>query len=398
MKYCIVLLDGMGDYALENLQGKTPVEAARTPNMDFISTHGRLGTVNTIPAELAPGSDVANLSVMGYDPRKCYTGRAPLEAASMGIELEEDDLAFRCNLVTMDGETMADYCAGHIPTRESQVLIELLQNRLANKNVRFHVGSGFKNIMVYKGGDLDQVETTPPHDIIGREIDDYLPKGPGSQLLRRLMTGSRALLQEHEINLVRADLGENPANMIWLWGQGRRPTIEPFRQKYGKAGAVIAAVDLVKGLGKYLEWDVIEVPGATGEVDTNYAGKGEYAVKALDKYDIVFVHIEAPDMAGHDADALRKVQSIEKIDELIVGPLLEAMKKLDAFRIMVLPDHFTPCTVRTHTRDAVPFAIYGTGVPSVRHVPYSEKNAQESDFHIEEGHELMGYFLEAGEH
>jgi len=393
MKFCIIVPDGMGDYPVEQLQGKTPVEAARCPNIDFISMNGKLGLVRTVPEDLPPGSDVANLSVMGYNPTECYTGRAPLEAASLGIELEPDDVAFRCNLVTMDGDVLADYCAGHISSKEASVLIDLIQKRFGSSKIRFYAGSGFKNIMVYKGGGMDDVKTTPPHDIMGQEIGPHLPRGEGSQILRRIILGSRELLENHEINIVRTDLGENPANMIWLWGQGRRPTIEPFEQKYGIKGAVIAAVDLIKGLGKYLGWDIIEVPGATGEVDTNYAGKGEYAVRALEKYDLVFVHIEAPDMAGHDGDPLRKVLAIENIDEKVVAPILEALKKYDEFRVMVITDHLTPCELRTHTREPVPFAIYGEGVSSVRKVPFSEKNAQESDLKIDEGYMLMSHFL-----
>jgi 2,3-bisphosphoglycerate-independent phosphoglycerate mutase len=386
----------MADWPIAELGDKTPLEVARKPNMDFIALNGRLGLVRTIPAGMYPGSDVANLSIIGFDPRKSYTGRAPLEAASMGIAMAPEHWAFRCNLVTLDGETMADYCAGHISTKEADELVKLLQEKLAPRFVTFHTGVSFRHIMIYTGPEPMDAQTTAPHDIMGKRFTDHLPKGNGSELLQRLMRGSRELLTGHPVNAVRIDLKENPANMIWLWGQGQAPRLSKFADRFHKTGAVISAVDLVKGIGRCIGWDVIAVPGATGELDTNYAGKAQRAVVALQSHDMVFVHIEAPDSAGHDGDAKGKVQAIERVDAEIVGPLLEALKGMGKFRILVMPDHLTPVAKRTHVDEPVPFAMYGEAVLSSRRVNFTEANAKESDLRIEEGHTLMEYFLATG--
>ena len=393
MKYCIIVPDGMADWPIAELGNKTPLEAARTPNMDFISLNGRLGLVHTIPAGMPPGSDVANLSVIGYDPRKSYTGRAPLEAASMGLAMAPEHWAFRCNLITVDGDLLADYCAGHISTKEADELVKFLQERLAPRFVTFHTGVSFRQIMIYAGPERMDAETTPPHDIMGQRFKDYLPHGNGAQLLQRLILGSREMLASHPVNTVRIDLKENPANMIWLWGQGQAPRLSKFADRYRKTGAVISAVDLVKGIGHCIGWDVIDVPGATGELDTNYAGKAQKAIEALQSHDLVFIHIEAPDSAGHDGDAKGKVQAIERVDAEIVGPLLEALKQFGKFRILVMPDHLTPVAKRTHVAEPVPFAIYGEAVRSNRQFAFTEANARESDLKIEQGHTLMEYFL-----
>jgi len=393
VKYCIIVPDGMADWPIAELGNKTPLEAARTPNMDFISLNGRLGLVHTIPAGMPPGSDVANLSVIGYDPRKSYTGRAPLEAASMGLAMAPEHWAFRCNLITVDGDLLADYCAGHISTKEADELVKFLQERLAPRFVTFHTGVSFRQIMIYAGPERMDAETTPPHDIMGQRFKDYLPHGNGAQLLQRLILGSREMLASHPVNTVRIDLKENPANMIWLWGQGQAPRLSKFADRYRKTGAVISAVDLVKGIGHCIGWDVIDVPGATGELDTNYAGKAQKAIEALQSHDLVFIHIEAPDSAGHDGDAKGKVQAIERVDAEIVGPLLEALKQFGKFRILVMPDHLTPVAKRTHVAEPVPFAIYGEAVRSNRQFTFTEANARESDLKIEQGHTLMEYFL-----
>jgi len=393
VKYCIIVPDGMADWPIAELGNKTPLEAARTPNMDFISLNGRLGLVHTIPAGMPPGSDVANLSVIGYDPRKSYTGRAPLEAASMGLAMAPEHWAFRCNLITVDGDLLADYCAGHISTKEADELVKFLQERLAPRFVTFHTGVSFRQIMIYAGPERMDAETTPPHDIMGQRFKDYLPHGNGAQLLQRLILGSREMLASHPVNTVRIDLKENPANMIWLWGQGQAPRLAKFADRYRKTGAVISAVDLVKGIGHCIGWDVIDVPGATGELDTNYAGKAQKAIEALQSHDLVFIHIEAPDSAGHDGDAKGKVQAIERVDAEIVGPLLEALKQFGKFRILVMPDHLTPVAKRTHVAEPVPFAIYGEAVRSNRQFAFTEANARESDLKIEQGHTLMEYFL-----
>jgi 2,3-bisphosphoglycerate-independent phosphoglycerate mutase len=396
VKYCIIVPDGMADWPIAELGDKTPLDVARKPNMDYIAQNGRLGLVRTIPPGMSPGSDVACLSVIGYDPRKSYTGRAPLEAASMGLPMTPGHWFFRCNLVTVDAGLMADYCAGHISTREADELVKSLQEKLAPRFVTFHTGVSFRQIMVYAGPEAMDGETTPPHDITGKKFMDYLPRGNGSQLLQRLMLASRELLSAHPVNAVRVDLKENPANMIWLWGQGQAPRLPNFADRYRKTGAVISAVDLVKGIGRCIGWDVIEVAGATGELDTNYAGKAQRAIEALESHDIVFIHVEAPDSAGHDGDAKGKVQAIERVDAEIVGPLLEALKACGKFRILVMPDHLTPLAKRTHVPDPVPFALYGESVRSSRQLTLTEANAQESDLKIEEGHTLMQFFLEMG--
>lgn len=386
----------MGDWPIPELGNKTPLEVARKPNMDFIALNGKLGLVRTIPAGMPPGSDVANLSVIGYDPRKSYTGRAPLEAASMGIVMAPEHWAFRCNFVTVDGDVMADYCAGHITTKEADQLVKFLQDNLAPRDVTFYTGVSFRQIMIYSGPEPMDAVTTPPHDIIGKRFTDYLPRGNGAQLLTRLMLGSRELLATHPVNVVRVDLKENPANMIWLWGQGQAPRLAKFAERYHKTGAVISAVDLIKGIGRCIGWDVVEVPGATGELDTNYAGKAQGAINALENHDLVFIHIEAPDSAGHDGNAADKVKAIERVDAEIIGPLLDALKKSGPFRILVMPDHLTPVAKRTHVADPVPFAMYGEAVRSARQYTYTEANAQQSDLKIEEGHTLMEYFLNMG--
>ena len=393
MKYLMLIADGMADYAIEQLQDKSPLEAARTVNLDHIARDGKLGVVRTVPDGMRPDTEISLLSLLGYDPRRQPVGRAPFEAAGFGIELDAQQVAFSCNLVTVDEETLADYCAGHIGDKEAGALIGFLQENLSTKHVTFHPGRSFRNIMVYSGAEPMAVDTTPPHDAVGADLSGYLPGGQGSQLLRRLMLGSRSLLDEHEINVVRADLGENPANMIWLWGQGRVPRLEPFAEKYGKSGAMITASPLFTGVARAIGWDHIAVPGATGLIDTDYAAKGQAAVEALEKYDLVAVHVAAADVASHDGDPLRKVVAIENMDEKILGPILKAMEKLPEYRILVAASHFAPVMRRGHTADPAPFAVFGSGVHFIRQVLFTEKNAEEGDLHIERGHGLMEYFL-----
>jgi 2,3-bisphosphoglycerate-independent phosphoglycerate mutase len=393
MKYAIVIPDGAADAPLDDLDGRTPLEAANIPNMDWIAANGKSGTVRNIPKGMPSGSDVAILSLVGYDPKEYYTGRAPLEAAAQGLKIMTDEWVFRCNFVTIVDGKMEDYSAGHISTEEAAALIEELNRILGGPHVRFYPGVSYRHLMVYKGP--VEIETTPPHDILGKRIAEHLPSGDeGADMIRTLTERSRDVLTEHEINVVRRDLGENPANSIWLWGHGKLPNLPAFQDRYGVRGVAITAVDLVRGLAKLIGWDCIEVEGATGYLDTNYAGKGAAAVKALDSHDLVCVHVEAPDEAGHNANPAAKVEAIEQIDRHIVGPLLERLKKEgDDWRILVLPDHPTPCQVRTHTQDAVPFAIAGAGVKAVVHGPFSEKHAAESDLHIDRGCDLMEYFL-----
>jgi len=402
VKYAIVVPDGMADRPVARLGGRTPLEAAAKPHMDQVALRGRLGLVCHTNPPLPPGSDVAMLSLLGYDPAACYTGRAPLEAASMGVPLGPTDVAFRCNLVTVDGDTMVDHSAGGISTREAAVLIGLLNEKLGSDELRFYPGVGYRHLLVYRGNGPMAAECTPPHDILDQPIRKHLPRGPGADILIRLMERSRDLLAPHDINDVRIDLGENPANMVWFWGGGTRPKLAPFAERYGKRGAVIAAVDLVRGIAVSLGLDVITVEGATGYIRTNFAGKGAAAVEALNPYDLVIVHIEAPDEAGHQGDIQAKVDAIEAVDKHIVGPLLAALEARGDSRLLVLPDHPTPLEVRTHVADPVPFAYCGTGVGE--RAPgagdgsgrrFTEAAAAETGLVVAPGHRLMAEFLGA---
>jgi len=399
MKYIVLVGDGMADYPIKELDGRTPLEVARTPNMDFIAKFGRLGRAKTIPDKMTPASDVANISVLGYDPKKFYTGRGPLEAANLGVDLKEDDVAFRCNLITASSDKLLDYSAGHISSKESQILIKFIDQSLGTNKIRFYPGVSYRHLMLVKRGaddNLQDLECRPPHDITGQSISKNLPKGEGAGILIKLMEASRKILEIHEINHVRIDLKENPANMIWLWGQGKKPEMPSFKKRYGLTGAVISAVDLIKGLGKILGLQIVDVPGATGYYDTDYQGKAKAALDSLRDDDFVFVHVEAPDEAGHNGDLREKITAIERFDQLVVGTILNAFKQRDDFRILVLPDHPTPITVKTHTKEPVLFGILGKGVVAGNFSNYSEKAAEGSDLYFEKGHELMEYFIKLG--
>ncbi len=400
MKYIVLVGDGMADYPIEGLGGRTPLEAARTPNMDFIAKAGRLGQVKTIPEKATPGSDVANITIFGYDTQKYYTGRGPLEAANLGIDMEDDDVAFRCNLVTASGDILTDYSAGHISSKEASILIKAVDKALGTNRFRFFPGVSYRHLMLAKRGaeeHLDQLKCIPPHDIAGQSISKNLPKGDNADILIRMMEESRKILENEEINHVRLDLKENPGNMIWLWGQGKKPAMPKFTDKYNLTGSVISAVDLIKGLGRIIGLDVINVPGATGYYDTDYEGKANAAIKSLEKNDFVFVHVEAPDEAGHNGDLREKILAIERFDQMVVGNILRAYKNKKNFRILVLPDHATPVSLRTHVADNVLFAVYGKGVTARGFLNYSEKEAQKSDLLMEKGCELMDYFLKSEE-
>lgn len=393
MKYCVVIPDGMADDPLDELDGSTPLEAAETPNMDRVSLTGLQGTVRTVPDGMEPGSDVAIMSVLGVNPVECYTGRAPLEAASMGVELGADDMAFRCNLVTVDDDTMIDFSAGHISSAEGKALVEAVGERLSTPEIAFYPGVSYRHLMVYRGREDLSARCTPPHDIIGQACSAHLPSGPGEGLLRTLMAKSRDILEPHDVNTVRIDHGESPATMIWLWGGGKAPSMITFQERFRRSGAVISAVDLVNGIGMYLGLDCIKVEGATGYLDTNYLGKAEAAVAALDDHDVSIVHIEATDEAGHNGSVADKIRAIEDVDSKVIGPILDAMFEKTEFRILVTPDHPTPVAKRTHTAEPVPFAICGTGIRPVHELPYCEKAASGTGLKIEHGHELMAYFL-----
>ena len=394
MKYAIVIPDGAADRPTESLGGRTPLEVARLPHIDRIAAEGRLGTAQTVPPGMAPGSDVATLSLLGYDPVTCYTGRAPLEAAAQGIQCRPEDWIFRCNLVTVAEGVMVDYSAGHIKTQEAEVLIRALEEQFGSDTLRFYPGVGYRHLLAIRG-ETFKVRTTPPHDILGRPVRKSLPKGKGADRLRELMDASRDVLQDHPVNRVRQDLGENPASQIWLWGQGQRPNLTAFRRQWGISGAVITAVDLVRGIARLIGWDVIDVPGATGYYDTDYAAKGRAGIEALRDHDLVLVHVEATDEAGHNGAAREKVRALENVDRLIVGPLLEALDNGDEpWRILLAPDHETPVDLRTHERKPVPFAMMGAGLePGRSRKPMTEADARKTGMHVAVGHELIEYFL-----
>ena len=399
MKYIVLVGDGMADRPVKELDGKTPLEAARTPNMDYIVKNGQIGRAITIPGGLEPASDVANLAILGYDPRKYYSGRGPLEAANIGVELGEFDVAFRCNLITASGDVMADYSAGHISSKEAEVLITFMERHLGKEYVRFYPGVSYRHLVVFKPDvsynieDFKGLVCTPPHNMLGQKISDSLPKGKGADVIIGLMEGSRPLLEHHEINRVRVDLQENPATMIWLWGQGSKPNLPSFQEKYGVTGSIISAVDLIKGIGRTIGLAPIDVPGATGYYDTDYRAKAEYAIKSLRQGDFVFVHVEAPDEAGHNGDLREKMLAIENFDSLVVGTVLKHFKDNKNVRILVLPDHATPLSLRTHSAEPVPFAIYGKGVEPDRFDAFNEKVACESPLVFSAGWEIMDYLM-----
>jgi len=394
MKYVVLIGDGMADEPLPELRGKTPLEAAKTPNMDWIAKNGEVGLVNTIPDGMKPGSDVGALSIFGYDPQEYYTGRAPLEAASMGVKLGPKDVAYRCNLVTVRGGDMEDYSAGHVSTAESRKLIKFLQDKLGSKTARFYPGVSYRHLLVLSGGPMD-LTCYPPHDIQGRSIAERLPSGDGSEIIHALMKQSVILLRDHPVNIRRIQRDQNPANMIWLWGQGKATQLESYQKRFGIKGSVVSAVDVVKGPGTLLGLKTLKVPGITGYFDTNYVGKAQYALKALKKDDIVFIHVESPDEAGHMGDMGAKIRAIEDIDQMVLGTVLKGIKKFKEYKILVLPDHPTPVARMGHTSDSVPYAIYNSKKKWKGPSGYNEKAAHSTKRVVSEGHELMPYFLKS---
>lgn len=401
MKYVVLIGDGMADRPVEELKGLTVLQKAAVPNMDWLACNGTAGMVQTIPAGFPPGSDVANLSIMGYDPADYYTGRAPLEAVSIGIELGPDDVAYRCNLVSLafNGETaetvMLDHSSGHITSEEGRELIRAVNEALGQDDIVFYPGVSYRHLMVWKKGSV-KAECVPPHDILEKQIGGYLPSGEGSAFLRELMHKSQAVLKTHPVNEKRRAAGKRTADSIWLWGQGKRPYVPTYKEKYAITGSLISAVDLTKGLGLCAGLEIIEVPGATGWIDTNYEGKAEYALNALDKKDFVYVHVEAPDEAGHSGSLENKIKAIEDIDARLLGPLLAGMNERHGeFRFLLMPDHATPVKVRTHTEDPVPFVIYDSRRrKNNAGATYDETIAARSDSaFVQKGHTLMDKFI-----
>ncbi len=398
MKYIVMLGDGMADYTIEALGGKTPLEAAKKPNIDRLAKGGELGMVKTVPEGMKPGSDVANLSAMGYDPLKCYTGRSPLEAVSIGVEMSETDVAFRCNLVTLSDEpeyenkTMLDYSSGEITTAEAAELIRAVDAVFRNDEILFYPGISYRHCMIWHEGPVG-LDLTPPHDISDRKVTDYLPKNP---VILDLMKRSYEILKNHPVNQARIARGLNPANSIWMWGEGTRPAVSGFEATYGVKASVISAVDLIKGIGICAGMKVIEVEGATGNIDTNFTGKGVAALETLlEGQDLVYIHVEAPDECGHHGDLEGKIRSIELIDEEIVGPLLSGLEKAgEDYAILVMPDHPTPIAIKTHISDPIPYLLYRSNAPADSGVEtYTEKTAQATGRYVARGCELMNRLL-----
>jgi len=387
MKYILLVPDGMADRPLDELDGKTPMQVAKKPNMNYLAAHGRVGAVQTIPQGMDPGSDVAAMSLLGYDPRVFYTGRAPIEAVSMQIPLEKSDVAFRCNLVSSDGEKMIDYSGGHVSTEEARELITFVNEKLGTRKLSFYPGISYRHIMVWHGGSPD-VKTTPPHNITGKPLEGHWPEGDGDDILRGLMFDSLELLNDHPVNQKRRAEDKHPANMIWLWGQGRALDVPDFALKTGKTGAVVAAVDLVKGLGRAAGLKVPTVPGVTGYLDTHFEGKAQYALDALKDRDFVFVHVEAPDEAGHNGDIDAKIAAIENIDKRVLGPMLEGLKG-QQFRILIAPDHVTPISIKTHASDTVPFIVYSSSEETETNLPFDERSVPDTKLRVEDGFRLI---------
>ena len=400
MKYVVILGDGMADYPVEELQGKTPLEVSAKPNMDLLAQKGEVGLVKTIPDGMTAGSDTANLSVMGYAPEKYYSGRSPLEAASIGVALNPEDVTYRCNFVTLsdtehyEDATMLDYSAGEISTEEARELIEALSGYFQIPDVEFYAGVSYRHCLVLRHADTG-TQLTPPHDISLKPIAGHLPQNGNSDLLYRIMKESRSLLEDHPVNKKRIAEGKNPANSVWFWGEGRKPALPLFKTMHGLNAAVISAVDLIKGIAKCAEMQSIDVPGATGNVDTNFAGKAQAAVDALKNgADFVYVHMEAPDECGHRHEVDHKILAIEKIDSDVVGKIIKELQGED-YSMLILPDHPTPLCTRTHAADPVPYILYRSNADCASGVQsYTEKEAEKTGVFVSSGPELLKKFLQ----
>ncbi len=395
LRVAVLIPDGAADLPLESIEGKTPLEAARTPNMDEITRMGTTGTLRTVPRGMPPGSDVANLSLLGYDPESVYCGRGPVEAANLGLEVPPGWTAFRCNIVSTDGVRMLDYSSGHIGQEDAGEILRALGEKLDDGETRFHEGKSYRSILMIKG-EYQALECTPPHDITGKRLDEHMPAGRGAQRVIDLMERSREVLAGLAVNERRAASGLPVVDTIWPWGQGERVVLEPFDRRFGMSGAVISAVDLVCGLGKLAGLRTISVPGMTGFLDTNYLGKGEAAVSVLASDDFVYVHVEAPDEASHMGDIGEKILAIERFDSMVVGPVLRHLSGSgDEYRLMVCPDHPTFISTRTHDASPVPFALCGTGIPGSGAGSFCEKTAGDGEVHLERGWKMMSYIAGA---
>ncbi|MCT4542511.1 MAG: cofactor-independent phosphoglycerate mutase [Vallitalea sp.] len=400
MKYVVVLGDGMADEPIDVLGNKTPLQVAKKDNINYLAKKGEVGLVKTIPDGLSPGSDTANLSVLGYNPKKYYTGRSPLEALSIGAEMQDNDVSFRCNFVTLTEEnvyadkSIIDHSADEITTQEADELIKYLEQYLGNNIIKFYTGTSYRHAIIWNGGSVD-VNLTPPHDILEKNIKNYLPQGKNSERITQMMELSYKLLKDHPINIKRKEKGLRPANSIWIWGEGTKPNLTSFYEKYKKKGTMISAVDLLKGIAIAADMKNVNVEGATGNIDTNFEGKAKAAIKALKSgEDFVYVHLEAPDECGHRGELDNKIKSIELIDSKVVKYIKEELDKFgEDYKIMVLPDHPTPLAIRTHTNKAVPYLIYESYKEKESNIDYDEQSAKTTNNVFLKGHELMDYFL-----
>lgn len=390
MKYILLVPDGAADEPLADLDGKTPLEVARTPHLDALARSGLVGSVQVTPRDMYPGSDAANMALLGYDPRRYYTGRGPIEAAAMGVPMDDRDVAFRCSLISTDGETLLDYSAGHITTAEARPIIELANQKLGTRAISLFPGVSYRHILRWTDGPTE-VKTAPPHENMGRKLAEILPQGDSDTKLRAFIDDSLNLLDDLPFNRKRRAEGHPPANMLWPWSPGRTPRMPSFLKQRGQTGAVISAVDVVRGLGRLTGLEIVDVPGATGYFDTNYEGKARYALDALARHDFVWVHVEAPDEAGHAGSIDEKIRAIENIDRLVVGTLVEGMKKRDDFRLLCAPDHKTPIATRGHSVGPVPFLLYDSRKPlrGGGNLPYDERALSEARTRVDEGYRLI---------
>ena len=400
MKYVVVLYDGMADYPVPALDGKTPMMCAKKPNMDYLAQRSEVGLIKTVADGLKPGSDVANMSVMGFDPMKFYTGRSPLEAASIGIDMKPSDVSLRCNLVTLseddkpyEEKTIEDYCADDISTEEAEEIIKTIEEELGTDEFKFYSGVSYRHCLIWSNGTTDLGTMTAPHDITGKVITDYLSPAENAKPLIEMMKKSYDILKDHPVNIARKAQGKRPANSIWLWGEGTRPAMQSFEEIFGIKGSVVSAVDLIKGIGGCAKMEVAEVEGATGYLDTNFEGKANAALDLLERNDLVYIHFEAPDECGHRNEPENKVKAIEMIDSRVLPILFDGLKKYDDYKIMILPDHPTPIVTRTHASDPVPYLIYHknneiTGVDTI-----NEETAKTTGNYIDFGPSIMPHFL-----
>ena len=400
MKTLVLLCDGMADYPVKELGGKTAMGASVTPNMDKLAKKSYMGLVKTVADNMKPGSDVANLAVLGYDPQIYYSGRSPLEAGSIGIDMKPTDVSFRCNLVTLSDEadyadkTILDYCADDISTAEAREIVKTLAEHFNNDEFQLYSGVSYRHCLIWNNGTTDVGTLTPPHDITGKPIKDYIPSHPNAKKLYDMMVESYDVLKDHPVNRAREARGLRPANSMWFWGEGTRKSLMPFEEKYGLKGSIISAVDLLKGIGKFSGMNVVDVEGATGYIDTNFEGKANAAIKEFKNgQDFVYIHVEAPDECGHRHEIENKKKSLELIDEKILGPVLNALEQYDDYKVLIMPDHATPLELRTHTNDPIPFLMYHKKGEVEGKDEFTEQTCKDTGVYIEDGHNILSMFL-----